>query len=115
MSEKFEDLMRPGLGRCHLTYTQEPPDSIRWINLLSALGFTMFCTLMSGLESWGDGLCFFMFYGMIFGPVIFMMTHGFSVMGGGKSAWWLSVACLVLMVIICGYFLFRRYGLDWLL
>jgi len=115
MSKKFEDLMRPGLGRCTVAFAQEPPESINWINLLSALGFTMFFTLMSGPRSWGDGLFFFVFFGMIFGPVIFMMTHGFSVMAGGKSAWWISVACLVLMVIICGYFLFNRYGLDWLI
>ena len=115
MSEKFEDLMRVGMGRNSLmTTSEEPPDVIRWVNLLSALGFTMFCTTMSEPQIWADGVFFFLFYGMIFGPVIFMMIHGFSVMAGGKTAWWVSVACLTLIVIICGYFLLARYGLSWL-
>lgn len=114
MNQKFEDLMRPGLGRSLLSPVEEPPDSVRWVNLLSTACFVTFCTLMSHPDGWQDGLFFVLFYGMIFGPVIFLMTTGFATMCGGKGSWWVSVSCLVIISIICGYFLYGSYGLDWL-
>lgn len=106
--------MRVGHTGNTLNSVKSPPDAVRWVNLLSAFVFTMFCTLMCHPQSWGDALVPFFFYGMIFGPVIFLMTSAFSSMCGGKSSWWVSIACLVLIALICGYFLYRSYWMLWI-
>lgn len=108
MSQKFEDLMRVGLGRSLLSPVEEPPDSVRWVNLLSAACFVTFCTLMGRPDEWQDGLFLVLFWGMIFGPVIFLITTGFASMCGGRSAWWVSVTCLSVITIICGHFLYLK-------
>lgn len=114
MNKKFEDLMKPDFSRRLVSPVEDPPDALRWVHLLSAVFFTMFCTVMSEPETWGDGLVCFMLWGMIFGPVIFLMTSGFAVMCGGKGSWWVSLSFLVLLVCICGYGLFCRFGFGWL-
>ncbi|MFK7911667.1 MAG: hypothetical protein AB8F34_13850 [Akkermansiaceae bacterium] len=114
MNRKFEDIMRVGYSRSTHTPVESPPDAVGWVNLLTAFCFTTFCTLMCGPEGWQDGLFYFMFFGMILGPVIFMMGSGFSEMCGGTSSWWISVSVFVITVIVCLYFLYKRYGLGWL-
>ncbi|MGB0774404.1 MAG: hypothetical protein ACPG32_08900 [Akkermansiaceae bacterium] len=113
MSTKFEDLMRPGFSQSLLSPVSDPPDAVRWVNLLTALTLTFFCVAMSRPESWGDGFLFIMFYGMILGPVIFMLGHGFTTMCGGTSSWWVSIALLVVTSLVCGYFLLSSFGLLW--
>ena len=111
---KFEDIMRVGVRSNTLTPVESPPDAVSWVNLMTALVFTTFCTLMSHPDCWQDGLFFVALYGMIFGPVIFFMGHGFATMCGGKESWWVSVAVFVITSGVCLYFLYQSYGLGWL-
>lgn len=113
MKRSFEDMMRVGYSSSTLMSGHEVPDAVRWVNLLSALVFTVFCVLMGYPENFGDGLVRFFFFGMIFGPVVFLVTSMLSSMSGGKNAWWVSISCLLVIAFVCGYFLYRSYGLFW--
>lgn len=92
MSEKFEDLMRPGLSRRGLTTEGEDiPESVAYINLLSAACFFLIFPIIGGATSWMDAMAGSAMVGAIFGPAIFMVGQIFCRMYGGKGSFWVAV------------------------
>ena len=91
------------------------PDVVQWINLLSALCFTSMITILGGHESVENAVFSFIFFGMILGPVIFVMGHGFCTMCGGKTSFWVSTIMFVGLFLLLLWAAYSVYGLSWLL
>ncbi len=98
-----------------MSWDEDMPDVVQWINLLSALCFTSMCTILGEHESWEDVVFVFVFFGMILGSVIFLMGHGFCIMCGGKSAFWLSTGLFSVLFLILLYTAYSVYDLSWLI